>query len=273
MKNILILCLTLLASSVHAQTFEGTINWSMKTEITDPKMKAQMEEAQKRMSDPAQQAKMKEMQARMNDPQMKAMMEANPQMKAQMENVMKGGDMSSMMPTGMKIKIKGGNTLSAMEGGMAMEILYLKDKDQSYNLNRPNKTYTILPSGGGAAATTNEIAKPKITKTSETAKILNYTCTKYIVEVTEHGKPVTQILWSTTEIKDIDMKSIGKQRMSRGSQTISYEGVDGVPLKIEMTTPEMTMVMEVTAIKKETLPSSDFSIADFKEVKNPYMKN
>jgi hypothetical protein len=41
-------------------------------------MKAQMEEAQKKMSDPATQAQMKQMQEKMNDPQMKAMMEQKP---------------------------------------------------------------------------------------------------------------------------------------------------------------------------------------------------
>jgi hypothetical protein len=226
------------------------------------------------MNDPAQQAKTKEMQAKMNDPQMKAMMEANPQMKAQMENMMKmtqGGDMSAMMPSGMKIKIKNGNTLTLMEGGMAMEVLHMKDNDLNVNLNRQNKTYTVLPHGGGGPGDAAMGPKPKVTKTTETGKILNYTCTKYIVEVIERNRPVTQILWATNEIKDIDMKSLAKQRMGRSGQ-LSYEGVDGIPLKIEMTTPEMKMTMEVTEIKKESLPASDFSIAGFTETKNPYMK-
>ena len=63
---------------VSPKILRGIIKWSVKTEITDPKMKAQMEEAQKKMSDPATQAQMKQMQEKMNDPQMKAMMDANP---------------------------------------------------------------------------------------------------------------------------------------------------------------------------------------------------
>ena len=266
MKKLMTMCMLLFVLMSHAQTFEGTISWSMKSEITDPKMKAQMAEAQKKMNDPAQQAQMKEMQAKMNDPQMKAIMDANPQMKAQMDAMMKGGDMSAMMPTGMKIKIKGSNTLTAMEGGMAMEVLYLKDKDQSYNLNRQEKSYTVLPKGSGSGDGSMR-PQPKVTKTSETTKILNYTCTKYIAEMMERDKPVTQILWTTTEIKDIDMKNLAKQRMGRGGQSMMYDGIDGVPLRIEMTTPEMKMRMEVTEIKKGSLPASDFSIADFKEVK------
>src|SRR5687767_11820412 len=107
MKTRLTLFCLFISAVCLAQNFEGVIKWSMTNEITDPKMKAQMEEAQKKMNDPATQAQMKQMQEQMNNPQMKAMMEQNPQMKAQMENAIKmmqgGGD---MMPTGFTIKVK-----------------------------------------------------------------------------------------------------------------------------------------------------------------------
>ena len=167
------------------QGFEGTVKWSMKMDITDPKMKAEMEKGQKQMDDPARQAEMKEMEEKMNDPQMKAMMEANPQMKAQMENamkMMKGGGMNSMMPKGFTVKMKGGNTLTIMEGSMAQEILHQKDKDQSVRLDRENKTYSVLPTYSGSGNAKTPPVAPKVTKTAETAKILNYNCVKYLVE-------------------------------------------------------------------------------------------
>ena len=106
MKKLMLLLMLAGVLQAKGQTFEGTVRWTMKMDITDPKMKAEMEKSQKQMDDPANQAKVKEMEAKMNDPQMKAMMEANPQMKAQMENAMKmmkgggGANMNSMMPTG-----------------------------------------------------------------------------------------------------------------------------------------------------------------------------
>ena len=124
MKKLITAALLIIVMQAQSQTFEGTVKFSMKAEITDPKMKAQMEQAQKQMNDPANQAKMKEMQDKMNDPQMKAMMDANPQMKTAMENAMKmqgGGGanpMAGMMPSGFLFKIKGGNTLTIIEGGM-----------------------------------------------------------------------------------------------------------------------------------------------------------
>ncbi len=259
--------LILLAFTSYSQNFEGTIKWVMKMEITDPALKVKMAEGQQKMNDPANQAKMKEMEAKMNDPQMKALMDANPQIKTQMENAMKmmqGGSPSDMMPQGFTIKIKGSNSLTKMEGGpMAMEVLYVKDKDQSYRLDRQSKTYSSM--GGGSSQPGGK--KPTVTKTSESTKILGYKCTKFVVELIEGNRKVTQSIWATTEIKDIDAASLAKQSMGRG-QSIFYEGMEGIPLRIESGTAEGNMTMEVIEIKKESLNQADFTIpAGFKEGK------
>ena len=273
MKTLLAIFFLLASICCFSQNFEGTIKWSMKSEITDPKMKAQMEEAQKKLNDPATQAQMKEMKEKMNSPEMKAMMEKNPQIKQQMEAAMKmmeGGDMNSMMPTGFVIKIKNGNTLSIMEGGVmaGTETLYLKDKNQTFVINQSSKTYTPLSHSGETSKPHGEV---KVTKTNETQKILNYTCTKTIVTVTDKGKTLEQIFWTTKEIKDFDLKSLTNQRISAG-QSLFYENIEGVPLKMEMSMPEANMVMQVTEIKKEALSSTLFTIpAGFTETKLPGM--
>lgn len=276
MKKLLIAVLILVVSSAWAQTFEGTIKWSMKMEITDPAMKAKMEEGQQKMNDPAQQAKMKQMQDQMNDPKMKAMMEANPAMKAQMEKVMKmqqggGGDMmSNMMPKGMIVKLKDGNSLVTMDGGMTSGD-FLHTADKSVRLDRENKTYSVMPTGDGKGTENHE--QPTVTKTSETMKILGYTCTKYIVIMTEHGQTVTTNMWTTTEIKGIDMKAMAKQRMGRG-QSMFSDKVDGVPLKIESSMKDGNMIMEVTEFKRESLNAADFIIpADYKETQGMFGRN
>ncbi len=276
MKKNMVFVFILLSLASFGQTFEGTVKFTMKAEITDPKMKAQMDQAMQQLNDPATQAKMKEMQEKMNDPQMKALMEANPQMKAQMENAIKmaqgggtSGGMSSMMPTGLIFKMKSGNSLTIMEGGMMpMEVLQLKDK--SYRLDRKNKTYSELGAGGPPSMPQQTKPQVQITKTNEKATILNYTCTKYIAAITEKGKTINQVYWTTTDIKDFDRKSLTKQRMGRG-EPMFYEGIEGVPLKIEMTMPEAKMIMEVTEIKREPLNAADFSLpADFKQTKGTF---
>lgn len=254
------------------------MKWTMKMDITDPKKKAQMAEAEKKMNDPATQAQMKEMQAKMNDPAFKAQMDANPQMKAQMEAVMKGmqamqsgGGAASMMPKGMTMKIKGGNTLMLMDGGMMSgnEMLHLKDKTQTVRLDRANKTFTIMSGAQAANAGATKTPDVKFTKTSETTKILGYNCTKYLADMKEpNGSTMTQIFWTTTDIKDVDFKSLAKQRIGPGGRSMLPEGIEGVPMRIEMATPEGKMIMEVAEIKRETLNASDFTIpSDFKETK------
>ena len=275
MKKMIPCFLLLCAGTAQSQNFEGTIKWSMKMEITDPAMKAKMEEGMKKMNDPAMQAQMKEMQAKMNDPQMKAAMDANPQMKAQMENAMKmmaGGDMSSMMPKGFLIELKDGNAVSRMEGGPMgnFESLYLKDKDKSYRLDRQNKTYSVIEEskGGQEMAST----PPKVTKTSETRKILNYTCTKYLAEYTVGTHTINQSIWATTDIKDIDFKSMSKHKMGRG-ESIYFEGIEGVPLRTEVISPQGTMSMEATEIKRGGVNAADFIIPpDFKETQGMFGK-
>ena len=263
-KIFLILCL--LTGMAHAQNFEGVLTWKVSAQM-DEATKATMDAAQKKMNDPAAQAQMKELKEKMNDPEFKKMMESNPQLKAQMEQMLKmseaGGDMGSFMPKAILIKIKDQNTLTHMQGGMMgnIDILFLKNKNTTYKINREAKTYSVM-----SGADTMKLADVKVTKTSETAKILNHTCTKYIAESTVQGHPVQQIFWTTTSIKGLDMKSLARQRMGDGQQQMFYEKIEGVPLKIEMKQAQMGMTMEVVDIKNQSLPASDFVIPkDYKE--------
>ena len=270
MKNILTFALLFCTTLLVAQDFEGIMTWKITTEITDPKMKAQMEEAQKRMNDPATKEQMKELQAKMNDPQFKQMMEQNPAIKVQMEAALKmiqGGDMSSLVPKGYSAKFKNKNMISSMDGGIMgdMEFLYLDGEDKSYVINRSAKTYSPVKNTYDDSKENPDV---KITKTSETAKIMNYTCTKYIAEVkSEKGETIgPQFFWVTKDIPGIDFKSMAKQRLSNSSQQMWYAQIDGVPLKVEMNMPGASMVMEVTEIRKQSIPASDFAIpAGFKE--------
>lgn len=261
MKKILVMLLLCVVASGYAQNWEGIINWKISS-VMDEATKAKMDEAQKKMNDPATQAQMREMKEKMNDPQFKAMMESNPQMKAQIEQMLKmveGGETSSLLPKGMVLKIKGQNTLAKMEGGMMgnMEILYLKDKNTTYRIDRESKSYSVLSTSG---ADTMKLPDVKITKTAETATILNYPCTKYVAESVIQGQTMQQIFWTTTAIKDLDMKSLSRQRVGNSQQAMFYEKIDGVPLKIEMKQAQIGMTMEVTEIKKQSLPAAEFAI-------------
>jgi hypothetical protein len=276
MKRIIAFVLLPMAINVYGQTFEGTVKWSMKMEM-DPQMKMMMEQGMQQLKDPAMQAKMKEMMDKMNDPKTKKMMEENPQMKAQMEGVLKmiqagnSPTMASLMPTAFLFKVKGGNTVTLLEGGMMpMEILYFKDQDKTVRLDRKNKTFTVV------ANNTSKTNQPtvKVTKTNEKMKVLNYNCVKYVAAVTENDETVNQIFWTTTDIKDFDMKSLTKQRMNQGGQQLFYNGIEGVPLKIEMSVQDVKMIMVVEEIKRQALSDAEFAVpADFKDTKQAVSGN
>src|ERR1044072_5471092 len=97
-KVVLALALVLVVMTGQSQSFEGIIRWSMNMEITDPKLKAQMEEMAKLMGD-------------------------------------KGG-LNGMMPTGITIMLKGPNSLTKVEGGIMdkNDVLYLADKKTTYTI-------------------------------------------------------------------------------------------------------------------------------------------
>ncbi len=267
MKKILFMFLLSISFLARAQDFEGVMTWKITPQM-DAATKARMDEAQKRMNDPATQAQMKEMREKMNDPQFKAMLESNPQMKAQMEQMLKmseGGADNSYMPKNMVVKIKDQNTLTKMEGGIMgpMEVLTLKDKNATYRIDREAKTYSVMSSEG---LDSMKVSDAKITKTGETSKILNYPCVKYVAESSIQGQPVQQIFWTTTAIKGLDLKDLARQQMGNNQQALFYEKIEGVPLKIELKHSQFGMIMEVISLEKQSLSAADFSIPkDFKE--------
>jgi len=262
MKRISTLLLSLaLQGLCFAQTFEGHIKYNITVKLDEKLQKASAE-----LNTPANQEKMKMLEQQMKDPQFQKMMESNPQLKAQMENMMKtqsaaAGGPQNLMPKSSTIYVKNGNSLTKTEGGTNAEYLYLKDKKQSYQLFRERKAYWIL----NGHSVKDSAMGLKAVKTTETAKILGYNCTKYIVK---DPKGFEMIFWTTTEFKGIDYEQL-KQQYNQGHDR-GIQGLEGVSLKMEMKNPQMDMVMEVAEIKKETVDASIFNIpADFKEEKMP----
>lgn len=240
-KNCFVLALLLTAISVMsaaAQKFEGTIRWKlnydMATFIKSEAMKESMQQASQMMGG-----------ADMNSPQMLQMIQG-------------------MLPQGFDMKIKEGNTLLKIKGGMqAMmgggDVLYRKDKKQSYVVDYAQKMYKEIKDEEEAAGT-----KAKVSKTKETATIAGHKCTKYVVETSVEGTKFAQHIWTTTDIKDIDKDIIKQMNAGQEKAAIFFEGMQGVPLKVAI--PELGVGMEVTELVREKLNSTDFVIpSDFRK--------
>lgn len=269
MKNLLAAFLLLFSLETIGQAFEGTITWSIQMEITDPQLKAQMDQAQKEMQDPE---KLKELQKSLEDPQVKAMMEKNPQMKAQMEQALKmlqGGDLSSMIPKGMAVKVKDGHMLTKLEGGiMQSEVLSRADKNETYIIDRESKTYRVT-SNNDYGVDSHDSLDVEVTKTGETLNILGYACTKYQVKMTAAGGSMTQNIWATSALKGFDLSAMARQQQVTGNRNAEvFRKIDGVPLKVVVDSPQGIVTMEAQEVKRQSLSASEFEIpAGFKETR------
>ncbi len=257
-----------LAFTALAAEFEGTLKWSLGAEITDPEMKAQMEEARKQMADPA---KLAQMNAMMESPQMQAAMEQNPQMRAALEMQIKlaedavagrgGEDMiSAMMPRSVTVRTKAGKSHMSTEGGpMPMEVISIPEPAAAFWIDRQARTFSRIPIEDAEAQAAQVDAK--VTKGSGTTKILGYTCREFHVEIRQDDVTVRGVLWATTEIPGLDSKALAKARF--GGQDAGYlKQVDGVPLKMEMTMPQMRITMQATEVNQGPVPDSLFVVPE-----------
>jgi hypothetical protein len=264
------------AGPLLAQDFSGTINWSMRVEITDPAMKKQIAEAQAQLSDPAMQEQLKQAQEAMKSPEMQAMLQANPQMKEMMEKQMaaftkpgaSGSDpLAGLFPKGFTLQLKGPRSLVKTEGGPSVgDVLTLADQNVSYRIDHTARTYRKLPADPVKETTGNY----KITPTAETTKVLGYTCKRYVVEATDSGAKTSYSIWATNDIKGLDASSLRRLNFGKSADSSFMSQIEGVPLKIDAITKEAKLFMVATGVKNETLPDSLFVLpAGFKEVAAP----
>ena len=237
----------------EAQYFEGTMTWTTKSDIKmSAEQKKQMEESRKAM------------EKQLNHPAFKKQMEQNPQLKEMMEKQlrtmenMSGEGGGGILPEKMVTMTKGKNTKTIMSETDV--ILYQGNAGKTFSLNPVKKTYHELP----ASNTGDEGTKLNVVKTTETAVINGYKCKKYII-TSDRSTEMTQFLWATTDIKDIDPAVF--QRSGNSKQNWYFKEVEGFPVKMEIKTPQGNISMELTEMKRTKLSDSDFQIpSDYKKV-------
>ena len=165
------------------------------------------------------------------------------------------------------MKVKGSTIVTVVNGGMVngTEMWFMNNHTKIMRVMRPQKMFIVLPQEAIAAAA-KSVGYGKFVKTGETAKVLNYTCTKYTGEMNVRGTTTNVAIWTTTEIKD-DLKVLAHLPDPFSDPKLP-EGIEGVPLKIEKTDPNGTSsVLVVMEVKPESLSDDLFTVpADFKEM-------
>jgi hypothetical protein len=177
----------------------------------------------------------------------------------------KAGGINPVFPKGFTMQFGKNSYLLSTEGGiLPVETLWLGDKQQYYQINRANKTYTLLAPDSSAGKLPEQY-RPVVIKTSETATLLGYPCTKYIIRF-KSDSSFTQTYWTTTAVNIPALKTLPGE----SGQAMYYEGMQGLPLKMELTSPQMRLVTEVTAIKKMALPDSLFILPPGYKEEKPF---
>ena len=274
MKHIFSILISVLLSiaSFSQSNFEGIVKWKTSFDGATPSTPGSSQLSPK---DQAQlSTAITQMESQLNDPKMQDAYKANPSLKASLEQriqMMKsmqgGGGSTNGMLNGYIIEMKDGNSLTKVDGAMGAgigDILHIKSTGKTYFLNRTAKTYSVK----APSANNQNQGVTKVTPTTETMQVLNYTCKKYIVTVTRDTAVRTMYMWVTKDITGFDSQSFHALSMSGNSNTATaLSSIDGIPLRIETEQRGHKFVMEVIEITKQSLPATDFILpADYKEV-------
>ena len=238
------------APAVRAEEFTGTMQWSARIEFLDPQMDM--------------------VQSAMKNPEMLSVLLQNPQLRGMLEGKLgplnASGGAKSLFPTGFTLVIKGQRALLKTEGGLvSREILALGDQRAAYSLNRPARTYQKI--ADGAASGEGAAVKTKVARTKDTAVILGYVCTRYLVEADDAGARSHFSVWTTTAIKGLDAAALKRLNWGQAGSPDFLGKLEGVPLKIDATTPDAKVGLVATRISVGAVDGALFVLpAGFKQV-------
>lgn len=165
---------------------------------------------------------------------------------------------SELFPKGFVLQIKGPRALVKTDGGLKpTEVLTLADKNLSYQIDRKAGTYQKL----AADPLKDAVGNYKVTPTTETARILGYTCRRYRVETVGSEDKMTYAVWATNEIKGLDARTLRRLQFGKTAGSEFLSQIEGVPLRIDGVTPDAKLQIIATSVKAEVLPNALFVLS------------
>ena len=248
---VLLLCVCA-TGLLRAQDFNGTMAWSARIELTDPQAREQLSMAEEALKNPTLMALL------LDNAQVRGLLEK------QLGPINPNSGATSVLPTGFTLKIKGPRALVKTEGGLvSREVLTLADKKTAYTLDRRARTYQRVTESNARPGATG---KNKVTRTRETASLLGYACRRYLVETDDGGAKSRFSVWTTTELKAANTTAFKRLSWGESGGADFLAQVEGVPLRIDATTPEAKIALLATRITPDALPDALFALpAGFKE--------
>lgn len=226
-------------------------------EVTDPMARRDIAEAKKEVNDPINRDKYQQLEKDVNDPEFVKALASDPRRRAEVKRMVETVNMANMeenMSGTIVIQLKGKNSAARLHTALTgqMGVLHEGTNNITYTLDHKAKTYSVTHVEPIDPLTT------VVTKTDETETILEYRCTKYtMLKKTSSGTTLTSI-WSTTELKDIDLSTMS---LGAGSPLVFNVG-EGVTLKTQRKLSHGVLTTELTSIEKGPVASSEFAIPE-----------
>ena len=142
----------------------------------------------------------------------------------------------AFMPTFLEIFNKDGKSRVKTDAPFMNDILSINEKE-AYLMDEVDKEAKKLPD---MTADAEKSPKPKVTKNGKTLTILGRKCVGYEVELKMGGQKLVSTYYADPTLKL-------KISNSGGSQ-LSVDGVEGIPLRMELKQGPISMVFEATEV-------------------------
>ena len=145
--------------------------------------------------------------------------------------------------------------------GMKTITIQRHDKGMTYQLMPDQKMCMEMPIPKAPAPPAGQEPAATVSKTGETKKIGKYTCTRYDAAVS--GR--TYRFWMTEDVDlGSEMANYWQTPTPGDSPKLGQEmaKVKGFPIRMEMPSPQGTVVLTVTTVKKQDVPDSMFEVPE-----------
>lgn len=166
--------------------------------------------------------------------------------------------------SGLKMRIEG-TTM-----GTKVIAIQRHDKGMTYQLMPDRKVCMEMPIPKPPAQPAGQEPTVTVTKTEETARIGKWNCSRY--DVTVDGQLFKY--WMTEDV-DLGSEIANYWRTTTRNEGDKIKGqemskVKGFPVRMEMPSPQGTIVLTVTTVKKQDIPDSMFEVpADYRKMSMP----
>lgn len=165
--------------------------------------------------------------------------------------------MAAYMPEKMITRYGDNRMATEMEGGLIANMMgrIIVNNGKSYVVKDAEKTIFEMSEEDMEEGKENfENQEPAEQVAGETMEILGYTCQKYILAMdTGEGGKVEQVIWATDAFKAPQL-SIPNQGSVPTTGFMGGSGVEGLPMRIEIGTPEAKGALVMEAINLDDTP-------------------